>query len=809
MSTARVSESYNSSLSIVSRTRQSWNRRFSNASVTSAFSFATLASQLPEYTAVDSSEIPLEFDVSSTLLTGDSRDGTLHHPHQSEGIEGILRTPRYSYVPPHYSRILGSSSSTLFEVGEVRHFEHSFPIKGNKPWATLHTFSRESIPGTIGGFKAKPRIPRIWGSEPVAGLLELNLEDSQIIQQIKITIRGTIATGYLEGEKDIFLEHEVVIWNNAWGDRQNACANTTTTKKRSQAKLLGSYQFPFSFPFPTHVDLSSSLSAETLPSRLGSFPETPPSHPLSSPCLGSSALIAADVQPSSPSPSLSAALSSSAHPSSPPSSHMGTIPPFISEKSARSSSVLIAVSQSTFPLAAEPSLSPASIDINTITPFPLEEKVLHQENLRRTHGSAPSLPSYKRSSPPSSTPTQSLITPFPLDRQNFFQSSSLHSISRSHKPVKLPFTTSTSLPGKTGTVVLPPNVETHTQQPQGSVRGEKQRRRRSTLPQDLITRNIANGNTCAVSPTPQSFMEQGIAASIRYELTVRIVHGRFRQDSKIRTNINYIPSTVPPPALSRRQQAYKNGALLPSPLEDPDGWFALALSTVKGEFGGIGGRQVKIDCQLYLSKPLSYTRGTTIPCYLTLSSDDLGALHMLSAPKNPRIQLMRRLKYLCPPSGDGVDALQKATRIADCPGDQPFLGPGAGLLPVVARKSSQGSTMKTSMRVVGMGVWWVPPRDVNQGPCVRQLQGEIHLDRDLQPSCSCPIFSVEYFVELLPLVSSVFEPTLDSRATGDTRKNVMISYAVDVVTMLAQHGPVPVAFSEPPCGRRQATDSDD
>jgi hypothetical protein len=38
---------------------------------------------------------------------------------------------------------------------------------------------------------------------------------------------------------------------------------------------------------------------------------------------------------------------------------------------------------------------------------------------------------------------------------------------------------------------------------------------------------------CLASPLPQSFMERGITSHVAYDLSVRIVHGRFRASSRL------------------------------------------------------------------------------------------------------------------------------------------------------------------------------------------------------------------------------------------------------------------------------------
>ena len=65
----------------------------------------------------------------------------------------------------------------------MQHIEHSFPIRSNKPWATLCTFSRD-----LGEPQPKGKVPRFWGGELVAGTVDLDLTTSTTIQQISITV---------------------------------------------------------------------------------------------------------------------------------------------------------------------------------------------------------------------------------------------------------------------------------------------------------------------------------------------------------------------------------------------------------------------------------------------------------------------------------------------------------------------------------------------------------------------------------------------------------------------------------------------
>lgn len=120
------------------------------------------------------------------------------------------------------------------------------------------------------------------------------------------------------------------------------------------------------------------------------------------------------------------------------------------------------------------------------------------------------------------------------------------------------------------------------------------------------------------SPTPQTFIEKGITATVTYTISVLFVHGWFKHESRsvstivicacgteqrrlyrIRTNITYLPASQPLAASQKRQQAYEAGAFIPGPLNDPDGWFTLPNATIRGIVTCHGWkRQTKTDCKV-------------------------------------------------------------------------------------------------------------------------------------------------------------------------------------------------------------------
>ncbi|PPQ83934.1 hypothetical protein CVT24_006394 [Panaeolus cyanescens] len=103
---------------------------------------------------------------------------------------------------------------------------------------------------------------------------------------------------------------------------------------------------------------------------------------------------------------------------------------------------------------------------------------------------------------------------------------------------------------------------------------------------------------------------------------------RYRDWDWIISGLTYIPTVIPPPLPTGLRLAYDvkstglaefddYGVVVPSPIADPRIWYALP--------------------KLYIAKPLSYNRGTHIPLFLSISSDDSRILNTLCTPHTPRI----------------------------------------------------------------------------------------------------------------------------------------------------------------------------
>lgn len=107
---------------------------------------------------------------------------------------------------------------------------------------------------------------------------------------------------------------------------------------------------------------------------------------------------------------------------------------------------------------------------------------------------------------------------------------------------------------------------------------------------------------------------------------------------------------------------------------------------------------------------LSYTRGSVIPCFLTLQCSDAKALRLFSAPTAVSLCLQRRVRFYSKPSHSRSEVAWHET----C-GD------------------------------MGSAVWW-PAAEASGNPNIRRLEGEIKLAKDLRPSTCIGHFSVSVSV---------------------------------------------------------------
>ncbi|KAH6902825.1 hypothetical protein BKA70DRAFT_1434444 [Coprinopsis sp. MPI-PUGE-AT-0042] len=227
------------------------------------------------------------------------------------------------------------------------------------------------------------------------------------------------------------------------------------------------------------------------------------------------------------------------------------------------------------------------------------------------------------------------------------------------------------------------------------------------------------GDVQQVVQTPQSFLERGTSASIQYELVLVLTHGLFRSNSTLSTMVTFTPSLTPPPASFLRQQAYRHGGRLLAPMDDPQGWRAFPTQSIPLSTGS---RSFVLDCTVSLATPLSYTRGTVLPVFLSLACTEvypteLAAVAMASSKPQLSLVLFRKTTHI----------------------------------PNSSRAWSRCSP-STTLCEVGKAAWWKAdrtPRSPGSAHSICDLEGEIHLPSKLEPSCKTGFFDIEYFVALV------------------------------------------------------------
>ncbi|KAJ6576649.1 hypothetical protein DFH09DRAFT_1149928 [Mycena vulgaris] len=256
--------------------------------------------------------------------------------------------------------------------------------------------------------------------------------------------------------------------------------------------------------------------------------------------------------------------------------------------------------------------------------------------------------------------------------------------------------------------------------------------------------SIKDGGHDTLFHLPETFLERHTRASVSYEIVVTVSRGKLRADSRIKTRFGYIPSIRPDAPSVLRQLAYRENSILPGPEVDPAGWKTSTTAVVRGTV--FKTRQAAVHCVLSLANPLSYTRGTVIPCRLTLESGDNQALDMFSSPSAPVVTLRRCVRFQNPATSSkrGVDWVESA-------------------------------------------VWWPSPGG-SDALYSRSLEGEIKLPKDLTSTSFIGRFSVSYTVIVSSFETVGFTPS--------SSHSILVE-PVTIATMHARDSPRPHAYAPP------------
>ncbi|TRM65083.1 hypothetical protein BD626DRAFT_399770 [Schizophyllum amplum] len=244
---------------------------------------------------------------------------------------------------------------------------------------------------------------------------------------------------------------------------------------------------------------------------------------------------------------------------------------------------------------------------------------------------------------------------------------------------------------------------------------------------------------------PQTFMERTTAVAVQYELVAHVNQGKLRAAKRVQTHVAYIPKTIADAPSPIRSCVYARGLPLPSPREDPRGWLTLEPAVVRGRL--FEKRDVEVRFILSLASPLSYARGTVIPCHMTVQCFDEQALELLSKPKDLVVHLRRQITYV----------------LSELSGS-PTRPPPRPLIHDIAK-----------------AIWWPSSSGKHRHEYERRLDGEIHLGHELQPSSDFPHFRVKYGVVVIPAPPTGFKPE---------HKPPQVAQTVQIATWHAP-GPLP------------------
>lgn len=109
--------------------------------------------------------------------------------------------PQYTNVNPRFSTILNHASRNTSELPSERtisltrspDYEYSYSNQANKPWATLKLYTHDlTLERNNRGYN-QPRMPYVGSSEPLSGLIQLDINNPINIHQINLQVGLTLS----------------------------------------------------------------------------------------------------------------------------------------------------------------------------------------------------------------------------------------------------------------------------------------------------------------------------------------------------------------------------------------------------------------------------------------------------------------------------------------------------------------------------------------------------------------------------------------------------------------------------------------
>ncbi|KAJ6550988.1 hypothetical protein DFH09DRAFT_603593 [Mycena vulgaris] len=269
-----------------------------------------------------------------------------------------------------------------------------------------------------------------------------------------------------------------------------------------------------------------------------------------------------------------------------------------------------------------------------------------------------------------------------------------------------------------------------------------------SLPSEATT--ASGGGRSSTFRLPETFALRNSGLSVVYEVSVAVSRGLFRTENKFKTQFRYVPRTAPSPPSILRQGAYSEHTALMGPRDDPPGWETPVTVMAHGHV--FKTRQAVVQCTLSLATPLSYTRGSVIPCWIIIESGDPDALELFASQNALSVRLRRRVRY-------------QATALLTVHNVDPR--------PLVTDVASAS--------------WWPQPT-YDSTAYTRTLEGEIRVPANLTSSGEMGLaqFSVSYTVDLFPSNCPDFTPA---------DQGALLSMPVKITTMYPENVPQPIIYT--------------
>ncbi|KAI0787753.1 hypothetical protein C8Q74DRAFT_1253711 [Fomes fomentarius] len=253
---------------------------------------------------------------------------------------------------------------------------------------------------------------------------------------------------------------------------------------------------------------------------------------------------------------------------------------------------------------------------------------------------------------------------------------------------------------------------------------------------------------------PPSFFDAQIGIDVQYLLVVRVNRAGLRAGSKLVVPIRYIPLARPCAPTILRQLAYRQNAPVVGPEDDPDGWKTLESITVEGTL--FKTFKTSASYRLSISRPLTYTRGTSIHLHVSVDSANEQLLDLLT-PQSMHLVLRQRIAF-----GETAQTAR------------------------FSRRLSEKTTLRIHERATAS--WWHNP-GYQQSGTMKTFTGELLIPEELAPATQILHYAHEYEIALYPPSAVGFRPQTSPN-------QVLLSESIAIVTAFAQ-GPHPRSYVPP------------